>query len=309
MELALAAGLGGSLLGALGLGATPYRPPRAVLTIFASNHLEPGWQGLLGTFWAVCPRFVSGSTLVGNFEKMAAISDQAAQVGKDRQGWGYHYCRTMAEATAEGETAGRVSSELGLSIYYWNAEHQWGGAHSPGHPRYEPGADDPIGTSIAFAEAFHRAAGYGTRLAWNAYTTEAARWFGSRHLALDVPANVALFEVWAPMIYASGAEQIAKKWKTRAGKWPGMIDIPMVGTGRLLSTTNPQAGPGVCMGYAFDTDGAPGLLSLSAESRPDGIAYFYGNGSAGMLTQGNWVNPPLPELNRALKADRGLGIA
>ena len=290
IDLQAAAALVGSLLGAAGTLAVRYQRPRGVLTPWGT--LEPGWQQQIGAFYAISPKFVDGVDRFSGFAKSHSLLLEGAAAGLERQGWGYHYCQTDARAEAEGRLAGQVADELDLRTYYWNAEKQWGGTKNTA------GADDPIRTSIIFAETFHATTRSRRRLAWNAYTSESARWHGSRHAILDVPQNVGLFQVWSPMYYGSNPAIVAKKWRASATKWrgtfPGMIVAPMVATGRQL----PQGG---YMGYAFDQGDVPGLLSLVAEARPEGICFWYGAGSTGMLTVGNDQNPPLPLLLKYLK--------
>lgn len=282
---------GGVALGAAGLLFPRFRAPRLTLAVYSASHLEADWLQYMGAFYAVSAKLLTG--IEPTSPTVRGLLDQAEGAGLRRHGWGYHYCRDDFEAEAEGMAAAQAANLADVDVYGWNAEFQWGGSWK------SAGADDPIRTSTIFAETFHSATSRRRKLAWNAYTTEAARQFKSPHAVLDVPDNVALFDVWAPMIFASSPQAIASEWGSRVRKWsrvfPNLLEAPLVGSGRELQ-------PGLAMGYAYDQDGVPGLLSLVKETKPEGLQFAYFNQSFGMLTAGNSTNPPLPALARELKA-------
>lgn len=303
----------GAALGGAGALAARYRQPRLVLAVFSPSHLEPDWTDHVGLFWALSAKLLTGTERTS--QGVWDLLDQGSRAGLRRWGWGYHFCRNNAEAEAEGIAAGQAADLADVDVYGWNTEREWGGSKN------FSGADNPILTSSVFADSFHSTTKRRRKLAWNAYTTESARWFGSPHVALDVPANVAMFDIWSPMIYGSGPAIIADKWGTRVRKWsktfPGLVEFPMVGTGRYNPSiglprgeivTDPKTGQpvGGYMGYASDIRGVPGLETLMAKSLPQGLQFFYGAGSRGMLTLGNEMNPSLVDLARTLKAQHPL---
>lgn len=265
-----------------------YKPPRAILTVYQASHLEPGWTDHLASVYAVSAKLVNGTTRTS--QSMRDVLDAASSRGVTRHGWGFHYCRTTPEAVAEAEAAAAAALDARVGCYFWNCEKHWAGSSS------EPGADDPVATSIAFADTF-KARAPGILLAYNAFTNRAARNQGSPHHVVDSALSVSHFDVWAPMVTATRASTIAGEWRTDVDKYkhtlPGLIRCPMVGSGRT-----DQNNPARNWGYYEDQVGPdgqlePGLRSLVAASAPQWIAIFYGNHSAGMLTAGNDVNPPL----------------
>ena len=280
-------GLGAALLVPTAL--VRLQPPRGVLTVYSSSHLEAGWASSLGLFYSVSARLIDdGFSRVGNWPQMMGVLAEAQAAGCVREGWGAHACKTVDSAMAEGVAAASAAVDARVKAYYWNAEVAWGGSSS------NQGASDPVGTSIAFADAFHANAP-GVLLAWNAFTTETARLFGSPHPVLDVPANVSRFDRWSPMVYGTTAATIANKWRTRVSSWGLRLPRwPMVGTGR-------PGGGGQFWGYY---SAEPGLVQLVGQTRPEGVCYFYGNHSAGMLTSGDARNPPLGMQLGGLKGRR-----
>lgn len=289
---AVTAGLGG-----VAYMMRRYRQPRAVLEVFTSSALEQGWTAHLAGVYAVSVKVTDGANPYKHRASMLQILDQAEAEGCERHAWGYHYCRTIEDAEAEADAAAEGAIVARARVYYWNAEKQWAGTSS------DPGATDPIATSQAFARRF-KARAPGIMLGWQAWTTRAARNQGSPHSVVDTVANVRLFDVWAPMITASKPSTIAAEWATDADKYamslPQLIRGPLVGSGRAI-------GDGQAMGY-FDRQGdAPGLRELVAGSGVPWILYWYGNGSEGMLTNGNEINPPLVAQIDTMHADRGLG--
>lgn len=284
----------GGALGAAGLLARRYRPPRAVLYAYAPHHLEANWTDYTDSFWAVSVRLVRGPGKAQPTDIMLATLDQGQAAGLRRWGHGYHYCRDDWEAEAEGRLAAAQADLADLDVYGWNAEREWGGSKN------FPGADDPVRTSAIFAETFLSSVSRPRELAWVSYTTESARWHGSPHAVLDTPENVRYFKFWSPMLFSTDPALIERRWLEKVGKWRhlGLVDSPLMGSGRMEY--------GKAWGYAFNQGHTPGLISLTRQSHPPGISWYYGNFSLGMLSTGNAINPPIPEVLRDLKAQYNL---
>jgi len=289
--LALAAGLGA---GALYYTSGRRRRPAGVAVIYVAAALPADWSDRLARFWAVSVKCMDGES-PWRVETARDLLGTVERAGCQRQGWGFHYCTSIDQAAAEGAAAGAVASELDLGCYYWNAEKHWAGTNG------QAGAPDPAGAAIAFAQAFKAAAPWGCRLAWNAFTTETATWFGRPGWILDTPEAVAHFDVWAPMIYGTTAGTIATKWRSRVFKWrarfPRMLVAPMVGSGR-------QASSSTAWGYLADQQTGPGLASLEADRRTDWLAFWMGPGSGEQWAQGNDLNPSVPDMLDAIKSGR-----
>jgi hypothetical protein len=286
--LALGAGL---LAGGLYYATGRRRRPAGVAVIYVAAALPDDWAGQLGAFWAVSVKCADGAS-PWRVETARELLGTAERAGCQRQGWGFHYCTSIDQAAAEGAVAGAVAAELDLSAYYWNAEKHWAGTQG------QAGAADPPATAIAFARAFKAAAPWGCKLAWNAFTSETAAWFGRPGLVLDTPQAVAHFDVWAPMIYGTSAGTVARKWRSRVFKWrdrfPRMLVAPMIGSGRQASASS-------AWGYLWDQASGPGLASLEAERSTDWLAFWLGPGSESQWAEGNAINPSVPAILAQIK--------
>ena len=262
-----------------------------VLTIWKLQNLEEGWKESLECFDAVSPKIMDGKRWFRPSE-VDQIFASIESAGCVKHGWGYHYCRDIAEARNEGMIAAKRCNALGVTTYWVNVEKHWAGTSD------EPQTDSPPDAIAAFVESFRefsQCSLFFNGFAWKR-TSKAA---GSRPLCTEFVLDH--FDGFSPMLYGTKARTIERKWRKRRSRLDNKEHIkwaPMIGTGRVDSRGN-------VWGFSKDQGDSPGIVSLNKEVPADSIAFFYGAGCAPMLLKGNEYNPSLIELSEQLRCKSG----
>jgi hypothetical protein len=203
-------------------------------------------------------------------DALGGIADHAAGLGIERHGWGFHYCPDVRAAALEGHAAAELARSAGVAWYWWNAEKHWSG-----------GAD-PVAAAAAFVGAFRAMTpDLELRIGFNGF------WLGRK---ADRAAVFALFDAAIPMCYGTRRSTIARKFRTR-GDELAAAELPhgwglMVGSGRAANARQ-------YWGYFNDGGSQAGTGTLVGELGPEWLAWWYGAGSEGMLTEGNRLNPAI----------------
>jgi len=237
------------------------------------------WADCLDDFDAVSVRM---RTWVER-QRAKKLLDLASAHGCERHGWNYAYLDTVASARREARKAAGYCKHYRLSGWWLNCERHWHEAK-----------DVPEHTAIAFEEEF-RACAPGVQLFFNGFwADQTSRERGSRPAATK--RLVSRFDAWAPMIYGTRRTTISRSWRSRVPRWrpdlPSLDVAPMVGVGRV----DPN---GAVWGYSH---GSGGLTELVKLTRPQWLAFYYGNGACGAITRGNIHHEALCSLVPRLKA-------
>lgn len=268
-------------------GAGRKRKPQLVITSWLESELPSGWarSAKRAGFDAVSKKVLHGSDPFrpGEAGRVLRAGDSA---GLDRHGWGWHYLRDPLEAVEEGQAAGQMSRALGLRAYWVNAEKHWAGVEG------QPPTENPPRELQIFADSF-RSVAPRVLLIFNGFSWPRT----SDGRPLLTPEALGAFDAFGPMVYGTTRATIAKKYRARSKRASavGVGFAPMVGTGRVDSL-------GRVWGFAESGPGGSGLLDLVREDPPDFLAFWYGAGSADMLTEGSTANPPLATVARAIRA-------
>lgn len=256
------------------LSSRAERRPRYGLVVWKKSQLPVGWADVISRQgWDfVSVKVLDGRALFEPDDAWAVVSELRRR-GLALDGWGYHYCRTEAEATLEGQAAAMVCRRYGLGGYHWNAE----------APHWGTGTN-PAAAAVAFARAFKQLAP--DVLLWaNACS-------GSCPSAMT-PWAISHFDVWEPMLYGTRPETIARLFDERLNRFgKDRLRAAMVGTGR-------EDEAGRVWGFFSDRQGAPGLLSLVKREQPYALSFFR---APFLLLAKNQHNPSLAEQLRLLKA-------
>ena len=280
---------------------------KSILTIHKASVYkgsDPGWASALPAMDAVSIKVLDGARHFksgGNHEFVKYVQGLGIPV----HGWGFHYCRDIAEATREAKAAAAICKQMGLKAYWWNAEKNWFGSSSVAPVM------DPSGAGMQFMHIFKKNAP-GIPVIGNCWSWEKVP--GRPHVPGLMPFLIAAMDAFAPMIYATSPKTVVKKWITRGKRSAaqGTPFCPMVGTGRIQTKDDrgQPIGKHNVWGWANDQSGIRGLLSLSkSEVKPVWVAYYYGNGTGPMASVGNMYNPPLSTLAKALRAGRNPPMA
>ena len=248
---------------------------RLILTVWKKSQLADNWPELLGGFDAVSIKCADGDDFYRRGDALE-LADKVRSIGLDVEGWGFHYCRTPAEAMKEAKIAAEAAQNIGAKVYHWNAERHW------------YASKEREQSAIEFALTFHGAAP-DIELYANCFRKGVTE------------AMVEHFEAIEPMCYGTKASTIAKKVHARMRKWsevPSDRVAIMVGTGRKASGKR-------AWGY-FKTDSAksPGLLGLVEKYRPVAVNFFRAGVADGedIMLRGNDINPSLSEQVRKIRA-------
>ena len=213
----------------------------------------------------------------GEAQDVFAHADSA---GLRRHGWGWHFLRSPEEATSEGAGAAQIARDYALDAYWVNAEKPWAGVAG------EPETPNPPRELSLFVDAFRREAP-GVKLIFNGFS-----WLRtSDGRPLLTPEVLSKFDAFGPMNYGTTRTTVANKYQKRAARARalGIGYAPMHGTGRVSPS-------GAVWGFADSGPSGSGLIDLVAADPPDYLAFWYGEGSREMLTQGSSANPSLSQL-------------
>lgn len=239
--------------------------PRAILSIYAPQHLPAGWEAALPDYDALSMRLLSP----GMTSDSSVYYELGKQAGCRPHGWGYQYLNSYEQADKEIERLKIQIPKYGIECYWLNAETQFW--NSP----------DPVGYAQHFVKRF-RQEFPGVGLAWNGYS--GARKFGTGF--------VQLFDVWGPMAYGTkeGGASIYPKITTlvKVAENAGVISAPTVTGGHIMKGKS-GSGRGEYWGYTF---GPKGLLAAYEATPFDWINYWHGAipGRSTILV-GNAKNP------------------
>jgi hypothetical protein len=295
--------VGGAALGAGAALLGAYRKPRAVLCVWKGSLMEAGWAPVAARAGFEPMIKVCDGLNVWRHENAGAF-DEAHAAGLRPMGWGYHYGETVADAEAEAEAAAEACALWGVHTYAVNAEKQWFGAWG------SPPVADPAAAQLAFAARFRELAP-GVKLWWNGFGWERYKDSSGTYRDGVTAQSMRAFDAFAPMLYRAGTDtaklraKIAESWakmREKATRW-GLPFCPMVGSGRISSET------GHVQGLYLDAPDGPGLVSLVAANQPDAWCVWYGSGSTGMLTEGNYASPALYRVPPVMRAARRAGAS
>lgn len=259
------------------------------LFLFHAGLLEPGD---LEAFARAGGRTLVVKVLDGTrpFQPEATLELMASarRAGLAVEGWGYHYCRSVGEAVAEGAAAAARVEALGLRRYYWDAEDEW--AHS---------AAVPAVTARAWLGAYRQ----GTRAeAWWASYSAAVH---DGEAAADDPATEAPYDVlaewdgYAPQCYGTTSrpgESDKRLYEIHVqriekGRLAGVPVAPIVSTGdvdKVGRHWTPWRGP-----Y--------GVEAVVRDLRLRRLLVWYGSNSRGRMTRSGRFAPPLTSLVQAAR--------
>lgn len=253
----------------------PPSSTRLVLTIWKMSQLADNWHELLGGFDALSVKCADGDDFYRRGDALE-VADKARELGIGVEGWGFHYCRTPAEAMREAKVAAEAAQNIGASVYHWNAERHW------------YASSEREQSAVEFALTFHGAAPE-IKLYANCFRKGVTK------------TMVEHFEAIEPMCYGTKRSTIAKKVRARMRKWsavPSDKVAIMVGTGRKASETR-------AWGY-FTSENVktPGLLELAVKYRPVSINFFRAGVADGedIMQRGNEINPSLSAQARKIRA-------
>ena len=251
--------------------------PRAILSIYAPQHLPAGWERALGDYDALSMRLL-GPQITSDKSAFYAAGKAA---GCSAHGWGYQFLNSYAQADKEIERLKTQIPKYGIECYWLNAEKQFW--NSP----------DPVGYAAHFVKRF-RAEFPGVGLAWNGYSG-ASKWG---------PSFVEMFDVWGPMAYGTkeGGASIFPKITliVNSANQAGVISAPTVTGGHIVKGAS-GSGRGEFWGYTF---GPQGLLSAYEAAPFDWINYWHGAipGRSTILV-GNAKNPSQSEQIKLLRGE------
>tara|TARA_R110002020_G_scaffold78506_1_gene197392 strand:- start:3329 stop:6277 length:2949 start_codon:yes stop_codon:yes gene_type:complete len=293
---------------------------KSVLTIHKATVFKgaegSAWQSVLPSFDAVSLKVMDQArtfTAGKNIEFIQTLQGMGMPV----QGWGYHYCRDIIEATNEATAAARICKKLGLKAYWWNAEKHWAGRSG------QPVTVDPPGAALQFVHIFKKNAP-GVALIFNGFSAKEWSPQNGYPVRSGLPDYLMqAFDGFGPMNYATTPGTVVDKFVKRGSRATalGVPYCPMVGTGRvgLIKNGKPEIwgfanDQGIKNGPKYNKRGsknADGLLTLAGYTDPKPIwfAYYYGNNTGPIASKGNYVNPPLIKLAAALRAGKPTGIA
>ena len=272
----------GALSGTVRLGSTK---PATGLQVPYGALLPPGWDSTL-------PRpfeFLVGKIVDGDRAKThdtAIIAEAAKQSGVPFHGFGYHYLRSAAEAQAEAIVAAREALAWGAKAYWVDAEHEWTGTW--GAPP-NPGFVEHMATFVAT----FRGHAPGVKLVGQFLGPW--RWGTSAERAPEV---AAMFDYFAPMLYATKRKTIASRWAEgyAVARAAGVPFAATLGSGRKDDKGADY------WGYAFAKGSEPGAVDLARMFPPEWVAFYVGpGGGTDMILGGNMVNPDLVTLSGLLK--------
>ena len=252
--------------------------PRAILSIYAPQHLPAGWEAALPDYDALSMRLLSP----GMTSDSTLYYELGKQAGCRPHGWGYQYLDSFAQADKELERLKIQIPKYGIECYWLNAETQFW--NSP----------DPVAYAAHFVKRF-RQEFPGVGLAWNGYS--GARKFGAGF--------VQMFDVWGPMAYGTkeGGASVYPKITTlvKVANQAGVIAAPTVTGGHIRPNVS-GSGRGQYWGYFF---AAKGLLAAYEAAPFDWINYWHGAipGRSTILV-GNAKNPSQSEQIALLRGGR-----
>lgn len=245
--------------------------PSFGICLWKTENLPEGWPDAIGYLDFITVKICDGSSAWTSGDRgaqIAVLKSAASNVGTPLQGWGWHYLTSVDKAKAEAAAAAEAVAFYGVKVYWVNAEEVW--SKGP----------NPIGHMEAFVGEFRRLSPNTTLVYLSA----------ARH----APALLPLFDVYAPMVYATLPETVAKEWKARyaEAQAAGKPFAPVPGSGRHYKGSQ----------YWGYFSGPEGMAALQQSYPAQWIAPYIGNAAGGeMLTQGNAVNPSLIEASAALK--------
>jgi len=161
-------------------------------------------------------------------EHCAIIKNLSVRANVPLHTWAYSYCTSYEQAAREGVLMAQRALKLGSKLHWVNAEKQWlGTSGSPFYP-------DVVGRMSEFVRAF-RATAPGIPLA----NTCMSKWSSGVLKARTKELNQ-MFDLYAPMVYATIAKTYKKKIKIhhKEARKASRKFAPVIDSGRF----NPKTG-------------------------------------------------------------------
>lgn len=218
------------------------------------------------------------------------------ELGLEVEGWGYHYCRSVAEAEREADKVVAVCRALGIRRYKWDGEEEW--AHSPAVPRV---------TAQAFVRRVHLASGGEIEVWWTSYT--AATFDGEP--AMDDPHTAAKwdtlreFDGYAPQCYGT------TRWPGRSDPNIRRVHIDRIRKGLDAGLSIDRICPLVSTGdvdkngqHWTPWEGQDGVLAVARDLQLMRVDIWWGTNSKGRMTTRGRYAPALRELIPLLASRR-----
>ena len=267
-----------------------------------------GWPKLIAAVDAVSLKILDGT---GNSwwksKKIQKGIKELKALGVPLHGWGFHYCQTVAKATAEARKAAKLCKEAGMVGYWWNAEKHFMGVED------QPPAIDPTGAAMTFAHIFKKNAPgvalYACCYQGRKVSASTKKGYPERPGLEDKA--LAFFDGFAPMDYGTRPGTVARKHIKRAERAKA-LNIPFCPTvcpgnttasGNTWGWANDQGSKSSKKWNKTRSKNAQGLLSLCLDHPTAVVNYWYGaHGQPGLGTVGNKFNPSLISLSAALRA-------
>jgi len=253
--------------------------PAFGVSLWKPQFLPQGWENAVARLDFVSIKINDGSSAYTTGEKgqeLAETYTRIRQLGVATHGWGWHYLDTTTDkAIQEARSAIEACRHFKLKTYYVNAEHNW------------TKSANPVATMTTLVQTF-RTEAPDIKLVYNSSVGPG----GAPTLA---PQVIHLFDVYAPMVYATTRERCAEEWRDRHAEAvkAGVPYSPMGGSGRASDH------PGRFWSYTY---GPLGQIELQRDYPAEWVVPFLGNtAGAHMLVSGNAENPSLPEQAKLLK--------
>ena len=191
---------------------------RVVIEQFQRRNLPDDWFDNAAPLYGIAAKIIDGDSDKKFKDQAKQIFAEADKANINKMGWGYHYARSINEATKEGTAAGKLANNYGIELYYFNCEKHWAGVWG------EPLVNYPDKNASQFIDSFRREAP-SCQVAWNGFSAENS---GPRKLATKEV--VSKCDVWSPMTYSSltqnsSAVKRTVKWKEKV---PHLAVSPVV---------------------------------------------------------------------------------
>jgi hypothetical protein len=263
--------------------------PAVGLAVWRESMMPADWGASLAAFDFVSIKLVGGHDPCDGPECQRMI-EVVRSSGAVPHGWGYHYARSVDEATREGAAAATACLAYQARAYWVNVEKEWAGQWG------EPATGDPVSALAAFVATF-RGQAPGVPLIFNG--------LAGSNLPGSLQAReveiARMFDGWGPMIYGTRRATIAGKYRHGAAvaDAAGVKFCPMPATGREEN--------GSFWGFANSSASDPGLYALAAESPPAWICFYVGSKGGAMIAQANQENPSLIAAADRLKEPGAIG--
>jgi len=214
-------------------------------------------------------------------EHCAIIKNLSVKANVPLHTWAYSYCTSYEQAAREGALMAQRALKLGSKLHWVNAEKQWlGTSGSPFYP-------DVVGRMAEFVRAF-RAIAPGIPLA----NTCMSKW-SSGVLKVRAKELNQMFDLYAPMVYATSAKTYKKKHKIhyKESRKCSRGFAPVIGSGRIDPKTKAVWGD------------QASVIQLQKSNPASMICVWMGPGGAiDTVAKGNKSNISWIEVVKKLKA-------